>query len=76
MMRVDIKKFTFSAWSKSRAIENAVLGPFPKRLLFTMIKNADFNGSVDINPYKFKHYDVGEFFFMLGGSVCLARASL
>ena len=22
-----------------------------------MIKNADFNGSVDTNPYKFRHYD-------------------
>ena len=45
--RVDLKSFTFSAWSKSRSIDNAVLGPLPKRLLFTMIKNTDFNGSVD-----------------------------
>ena len=50
--RVDLKTFTFSAGSKSRSIDNAVLVPLPKRLLFTMIKNADFNGSVDTNPYK------------------------
>ena len=52
MTRVDHKNFTYSAGSKSRFIDNAVLGPLQKRLLFTMIKNADFNGSVDTNPYK------------------------
>ena len=43
MTRVDMKNFIFSAGSKSRSIDNAVLGPLPKRLLFTMINNADFN---------------------------------
>jgi hypothetical protein len=44
MTRDDIKIFTFSAGSKSRSIDNAVLGPLPKRMLFTMIKNSDLNG--------------------------------
>ena len=39
MTRVDHKNFTYSAGSKSRFIDNAVLGPLQKRLLFTMIKN-------------------------------------
>ena len=60
MTRIDLKTFTFSARSESRSIDNAVLGPFPKRLLFTMIKNTDLNGSVDRNPYKFKYYDLSE----------------
>jgi hypothetical protein len=60
MTRVDLKTFKFSAWSKSQSIDNAVLGPLPKRLLFSMIKNSDFNGSVDTNPYKFRHY-ISEF---------------
>jgi len=25
-----------------------------------MIKNSEFNGSVDTNPYKFRHYDIIE----------------
>jgi len=37
------------------------MGPIPKGLLFTMIKITDFNGSVDTNPYKFRHYDISEF---------------
>ena len=55
---VDLKTFIFSAGSKSQSIDHVVLGPFPKRLLIIMIKNADFNGSVDTNPYKFRHYDI------------------
>ena len=37
MTRLEHKKFTFSAGSKSLSIDNAVLGPVPKRLLFTMV---------------------------------------
>ena len=61
MTRNDIKTFTFSAGFKFQSIDNAVLGPLPERLLFTMIKNANFNGSVNTNPYKFRHYDISEF---------------
>ena len=50
MTRVDLKTFTFSAGSKSRFIDNAVLGPLPKRLLFNMIKIAEFIGSVGTSP--------------------------
>jgi len=64
MTSVDLKTFTFSAGSKPRSIDNAVLGPLPKRLLFTMIKNSDFNGSVDTNPYKFRHYNISDFHCM------------
>ena len=67
MTRVDLKAFTFSAGSKSRSIDNAVLGHLPKRLLFSMIKNTYFNGSVDTYPYKFRHYDISEFSMYVNG---------
>jgi len=41
--RVELKTFSFVAGSKSLSIDNVVLGPIPKRLLFTMVKNTDFN---------------------------------
>ena len=66
MTRVDLKTFTFSAGSKSRSINNAVLGTLPKRLLFTMF-NTDFNGSVDTNPYKFRHYHTSELSLYVNG---------
>jgi len=51
MTRVEVKTFTFSAESTSLSIDNVVLGPFLKRLLFTMVKNYNFIGTMDKNPY-------------------------
>ena len=67
MTRVDLKTFIFSAGSKSRFIDSEVPGHLPKRLLFTMIKYSDFNGSVDTKPYKFRHYDISEFSLYVNG---------
>jgi len=39
LTRVELKTFAFAASSKSLSIENAVLDPIPKLLLFTMVKN-------------------------------------
>jgi len=50
MTRVALKIFTFKGGSESVSIDNAVLGTLPKRLLFTMPRNADF---MDTNPYLF-----------------------
>ena len=49
--RVEINTFTYSSGSKSLSIDNDVLGTIPKRLIFTIIKNAVFLGSVDTSPY-------------------------
>jgi len=65
--RVVRKSFTFPAGSKSMFIDNAVLGHVPKRLLFTMVKNADFIGTMDTNPYKFRHYDIIDFSLFVNG---------
>ena len=46
--RVDLKTFTIFVQSKSLSIDNAVLGPIPKRLLFNMIKNV--NGLTGLQP--------------------------
>ena len=67
MTRVELKTFTFLVGSKSLSIDNAVLGPVPKRLLFMMVKNADFIGTMDTNPYKFRHYVVSHFSLFVNG---------
>jgi hypothetical protein len=61
LTRVQLKTFTFSAGLKSLSVDNAVLGPIPKRLLFTVVRNTEFIGSLDSNPYKFRHYDISDF---------------
>jgi len=67
LTRVEIKTYTFSSGSQSLSIDNAVLGPLPKRLLFTMVKNSDVLGSVTTNPYNFRHYDLSSFALNVNG---------
>jgi len=64
---VELKTYTFSGCSQSLFIDNAVLGPIPKRLLFTMVKNSEFLGSVTTNPYNFRHYDLSSFALNVDG---------
>ena len=76
MTRVELKTFTFSAGSKPLSIDNAVLVRVPERLLFTMVKNADFIGTIDTNPYKFRHYDISDFSLLSTENSTLTRAYL
>ena len=64
---VQLKMFTFSSGSQSLSIDNAVLGPLPKRLLFTMVKNSDFLDSMTTNPYNLRHYDISYFALHVNG---------
>jgi len=76
MTRVIIKTFTFSTGSKSVSIDNAVLGPVPKFLLFTMVKNADFICSMDKKPYKFRRYDIIDFSLIVNGKPVRERGPI
>jgi len=67
MTRVEHKTFTISAGSKSVSIDKAALGPVPKRLLFTMVKNADFISTVDTNSYKLQNYDISDYSQFVNG---------
>jgi len=67
LTRVELKTFTFSPGPKSLSVDNAVLGQLPKRLLFTMIKNKDFTGSLDSNPFYFNHFNLNHFTLYYNG---------
>ena len=49
------------------SIDNLVLGPIPKRIYFTMVKNTDFLGSMATNPFNFRHYDLDSFALYVNG---------
>jgi hypothetical protein len=57
---VDVKTSTFASSSTSLSIDNAVLGTLPKRLLFTLVKNKEYLGTLDSNPYNCRHYGLRE----------------
>jgi hypothetical protein len=67
--------FTFSSRSKSLFINNAVLGTIPKRLVFTMLKNSDFLGSLDSKPYNFRHFKINSFALNVNGKQISSEAS-
>jgi len=67
LTRVELKSFTFSSGAQSHSINNAVLETVPKRLIFTMVKNTEFLGSVTMSPYHFRHYDLSSFALNLNG---------
>ena len=67
MNRVELKSFTFSSGAQSLSIDKAVFGTIPKRLLFTMVKNTEYLGSVTTNPYHFRHYDLSSYALNVNG---------
>ena len=58
---VELKTFTFCSGSQSLSIDNVILGPIQKRILFAMIDNKVFLGSVDTNPFEFHYYNMDYF---------------
>jgi len=67
LTRVEVKSFTYSSGAQSHSIDNAVLGTIPKRLLFTMVKNTEYFGSVTTNPYHFRHFNLSSFALNVNG---------
>jgi len=67
LTRVELKSFTFTPGSNSLSIDNLVLGPITKRILFTMVKNTDFLGAMATNPFNFRHYDLDSFPLSVNG---------
>jgi hypothetical protein len=47
--------------------DNAVIGQLSKRPLYTVINKKDFLGSLDTNPYYFRHYDLSHFTLFYNG---------
>jgi hypothetical protein len=67
LTRVELKTFKVSKGSKSLSIINAVLGPIPKSLIFTMLKDTDFLGSMVTTAYLFRHYKLTNFTMYVNG---------
>ena len=63
----SLSRVYVSVVSQFLSIDNAMLDPIPKRLHFTMVKNTDYLGSVNTNPYQFRNYDLGYFALIVNG---------
>jgi hypothetical protein len=65
--KVELKTFTFSSGPQSLSIDQAIVGRIPKRLLFAMIDNRDFLGTIDTNPYNFQRFGLSTFNLIVNG---------
>jgi hypothetical protein len=65
--RVELKTFTFSSGPQSLSIDQAINGRIPKRLLFAMIDNRGFLGTINNNPYNFQHFGIHTFNMIVNG---------
>ena len=57
MTSVELKTFTYAKGFQSLSIDNAILGLIPKRLIFAMVDNGEFLGSLTRNPFRLQHFD-------------------
>jgi len=64
----EIKNFTFSSGDPLLSLHNAVLGLVPKHLLFTVVINTDFLGSMNTKTYSFRQYDLSYFALNVNGN--------
>ena len=67
MSWVELKAFTHAKGSQSLSIDNAILGPIPKHLLFVLFDNTEFLGSLTTNPFMFHHFDMNYFTLYFNG---------
>lgn len=65
--RVDVRSFTFGAGQSTISIDNAVIGPLPKRILIGMTNNTNFSGTPSTNPFEFKHFGLQYFAIYVNG---------
>lgn len=55
--RVEIKSVTIPADIQSKSLDNLFLGQMPKRCIIGMVDGAAFNGTLNKNPFEFKHFN-------------------
>lgn len=55
--RVEIKTLTIGTGIQSKSIDNIFLGQIPKRCIIGMVDSQGFNGSQNLNPFNFEHFN-------------------
>jgi len=55
--RVEMINHTISSGVHQKTIENLFLNRIPSRIIFGLVKNSAFSGSVTENPYNFEDFD-------------------
>ena len=68
LTRVEIKTVTIPAQLMSKSIDNLILGVLPKRVVVGFVLNTAFNGSLDVNPFNFQHFNLNHSVLYVDGN--------
>ena len=58
LCRTEIKIFSIGAGLTDVNRDQIFIGQVPSRIILSMVESAAFNGSINKNPFDFKHFDV------------------
>ena len=58
LRRGVVTSFTIPKGHMNINKSNVTMGQLPRRVIVGLVSNKAFNGSVDANPYEFKHYSI------------------
>lgn len=65
--RVEVKTHTIAAGARDLSLDNVIIGQLPNFLLFSMVDNDAYSGSLTLNPYNFKHNNISSFQLLVNG---------
>ncbi|XP_072021177.1 uncharacterized protein F54H12.2-like [Amphiura filiformis] len=65
--RVLVKSFTVPQGDLSITKEGLFTGQLPTRLVVGLVDNRAFNGTYNLNPYNFQHFDLNKFGVYING---------
>ena len=58
--RVDVKTFTIRSDTRSKIEDYFLTGQLPKRVYIDLVTNEASNGTLDTNPFFFKHFNLSK----------------
>ncbi|KAG8239865.1 hypothetical protein J437_LFUL018976 [Ladona fulva] len=56
--RSELKTFTVPSGGRTLSIDNAIVGRIPNTIIFTMVDNDSYAGSITKNPFTLSHYQL------------------
>ena len=65
--RSELKSFTVPSGGRTLSIDNAIVGRIPNTIIFTMVDNDSYAGSIAKNPFKLSHYTLENFSLFVNG---------
>ena len=65
--RVSVINTELNSKGRTASVNNLFNGDIPRRLILGLVPGKNFAGSIDTNPFYFKHYDVNTIELRVGG---------